>query len=368
VGKVVWGDRPRVNFILKKPNEDEGRKTFQILKRVVKSGQKPTHEKFTNERLKAINSSLVAGVQSENACLFQVREVISDLMKIERRKLPAIVHNEENHRILQMYWDKEYSIRDLTAPEAAYDRLKRAISAVGSLSLYSASREALQKAVNLKYKDNRQRDIVAAINQLLSFIGRGIELNRRAEVVEDVFYLTPEEFQKAQRFVEDPMDRLLQKVAFHSGLRTGENFALNPESAAGAQFFSQYQIDRWLTKRHTKRKTSKRRRIYILPGGEDAFRQWSAIPQKVKNAMRLRRHADILKEACRKAFPEREDKHIVFHDLRHSYAIYLVSRGVNLTQVAQCLNNSYAVCERYYSGFVLKDETVDSIARIIGNS
>lgn len=365
MGKNIWGDRPRINFVLKKPSEKDGRRTFQVLKRTVTKDRPIKHERIENERLTAINASLLNGIQDAVACEIQAREVISDLMKIERQRLPRVVHNEENQRLVQSYWDREYSDREVLDSKAAYNRLVRAAEAVGNLSLFSASRQELQKAVNAKYKDNRQRDVVSALNQLLSFCGRGIELIRREEIIDDVRYLTESEFNTVQKHVEDGLDRLLQRVAYVTGLRQGELFALTPDSTLGAQFFSQHQIDRQLQRRQTKRRLAKKRQIYVLPGGEDAFREWANVPKKLKLEYRNRKHAEVLQRACQKTFPNHEEKHIVFHDLRHSYAIYLVSRGVSLTQVAQCLNNSYAVCERYYSGFVLKDETIENIKRII---
>lgn len=366
MGKKLWGNRPRINFILKKP--DDRRRTFQVLKRTVREGQKPTHEAVDNERIRAINASLLNGIQDAATCEIQVREIMAELQAIERRHIPRIVHNEENARILEAYWEREYASRNLSDPQAARNRLFRSVEAVGSLSLFSASRESLQKAVDKKYRDNRQRDIIAALNQILRSIGRPIELVKRKEIVSDVHYLTPEEFADAQSYVENPIDRLLQSVGFHTGLRIGEIFALTPEGVQGAQFFTQFQIDRQLDKRATKRGSAKRRKIYVLPGGEALVREWARLPMREKLKYRSRKHAEVLKAACVKAFPDQTDKHIVFHDLRHSYAVFLVSRGVSISQVAQCLNNSAAVCERYYSGFVLKDETIESIKRIIETS
>lgn len=365
MGKMVWGNRPRINFILKKPSEKDGRRTFQVLKMSSGNDGRRSYERIENERLKAINLALQNGIQDAQACEIQAREVIADLMKIERQKIPKIVHNEENLRLVQTYWDREYSDREVLDSKAAFHRLARAAESVGQLSLFSASKQELQKAVNSRYKDNRQRDVVSALNQLLKFTGRAIELIRRDEIIDDVRYLTIEELERVHAFVEDPVHRLLQRVAFVTGLRQGEVFALTQESAIGAQFFSQHQIDRQLERRQTKRRLSKRRQLYVLPGGEAHFKEWAALPKKIKLAYRNKNHAEIIGRAAEKAFPDREDKRVVFHDLRHSYAIYLVSRGVSLTQVAQCLNNSYSVCERYYSGFVLKDETIESIRRVI---
>lgn len=363
MGKSIWGNRPRINFILKKP--DGSRRTFQVIKKRVKKDYKPEYETVRNERIDAINAALLNGLQNFETCEIQLREVMAHLQEIERQKVPRVVHNEENQRALQAYWDKEYADRDLIDPKAAYNRLARAVEAIGELSVYSASLKELQKAINGRYRDNRQRDAAAALNQILAFIGRGIELKRRDAIIGDVHYLTKEELLEAQKHVESELDRLVQSAAFHTGLRMGELFAMTPESVRGAQFFSQYQLDRQLDLRATKRKLAQRRPVYVLPGGQESVTAWANLPKKTKAEMRNRKHAEVLKRACQKAFPAREDKHVVFHDLRHSYAIYLVSRGVNLTQVAQCLNNSVAVCERHYSGFLLKDETIESIKRII---
>ena len=59
----------------------------------------------------------------------------------------------------------------------------------------------------------------------------------------------------------------------------------------------------------------------------------------------------MLQQACKAAFLQEKEKHLKFHDLRHSYAIYLLSLGMSLERVAQSLGNSIQFCQQYYVGF-----------------
>jgi hypothetical protein len=47
-----------------------------------------------------------------------------------------------------------------------------------------------------------------------------------------------------------------------------------------------------------------------------------------------------------------------FHDLRHSYAVYLIGKGMSLDWVAQSLGNSRDVCERFYKSHILQDDSI----------
>jgi integrase len=368
MGKHVWGARPRVNFILKKPSETDGRKTFQVLKRITVQGQKPTHEKVDDERIRTLNTALLAGSLGLDQCRMQAEIVIESMLAKEKSRLPKAVFNEENRRALEDYWESEYAHRALVRTQEARDRLKRAIEAVGSGSLYTATRSQLQTAINAKYPDHRQRPIVSSLNPILKYIGRDFKLTKRKETRKEVDHLTPEEFKKAQRFVADPIDRLIQRVGFNTGLRQGEIFALTLQEIQGARVFSQWQMDRELDRRETKTKEETRRRVYVLPGGMDAVLEWAKLPTKIKKEWRNRRHAEILTEACIRAFPDQTEKHCTFHALRHSFAIVLATKGVSLTQIAKCLNNSVLVCERYYTGFTAQDETIEAIDRMMNAS
>lgn len=77
---------------------------------------------------------------------------------------------------------------------------------------------------------------------------------------------------------------------------------------------------------------------------------------------RLRKN---FQRACMKTFPSDKSKRLTYHDLRHSYAIRLLSKGIILDLVAQSLGNSSAVCQEYYSGYVLTHASLEMIASVV---
>jgi integrase len=92
----------------------------------------------------------------------------------------------------------------------------------------------------------------------------------------------------------------------------------------------------------------------------------SKVPVSQRAELRLKyqnKIAEITKDACIKAFPAHPEKWITFHDLRHSYATYLASRGNNITQVANAIGDTEKTAKEYYTGHLNTDDSVDAIAR-----
>jgi hypothetical protein len=62
------------------------------------------------------------------------------------------------------------------------------------------------------------------------------------------------------------------------------------------------------------------------------------------------------------AFPNNPDKQIIFHDLRHSYAIHLLSIGMTMEDMARGIGDTMEVCEEFYAGFSHTSESASSMA------
>jgi integrase len=367
MGKNIWGSKPRVNFILKKPGG--GRRTFQILKRTTRPGAcRPEHVSVTDPRLDSLNRAFLAG-QGFAESELQAREIIADLQAgARRRAIGVAVHNEENRRILSAYWERHFAHRVYEVEDSETsmrNRLSRAVDAMGSLSLVVASKEALQAAIDRKYRDHRQRALVASLNGILKHLGRDFELTPRPKRRKQPRHLKLKDFERVNRHTEDRRDQLLQRVAFATGLRTGELFALSEDSVQGRHFFAEGQMDRALTLRGTKTRDETRRRIYVIPGFENDVQEWCRIPADKKREIRGRKHAAILKSACEVVYPDRPETHCAFHDLRHSIAVHLAQMGVPISRIAKCLNESELVCQEYYGGFYPHDDTIDAIDMIM---
>lgn len=361
----------RVRYGYKSPKF--GRATFSIYEDVVSPSGDRKCRKVVDERLLAINQSFKIGAQDLHSCTFQVKEIIKDLYRKDPRCQPRqrIVHNAENHKVLDDYWEKEYSHRTLENEDSTWHELVRVIDTLGTLSIYSASKEEIQNAIDAKVSGNVQRRMISRFSQLLKFVGRSdLRLRKDRRTYNKVEHLTEAEFALVVTNVEDKAIRALMEVCFYSGLRIGEAFALVPNSLVGEgkdTLRIASQVDRAGNFKPST-KTKKPRLAYILPAGLPAFHVWVAIPKKEKDAIRRLDMSKVIKRYCRKLFPDDGEKHITFHGLRHSYAIHLLVKGVSMSLVAQSLGNSLSVCQYYYVGYELSNESVAAIRSIVAAS
>ena len=101
-------------------------------------------------------------------------------------------------------------------------------------------------------------------------------------------------------------------------------------------------------------------------------RKWShsnpppTAPDSLKNTIdRDESSRELMKKYCKIAFPDDPTKHLTFHALRHCYAINLLSMGVSMSLVAQSLGNTLSVCQQYYVGFELTNDSIDAIQAIV---
>jgi integrase len=337
----------------------ERRRSYKIVKQ---SGS--TFETISHPTLDSINNSLKSGQIDPATALKNVRDLVDQLYKKDGAKVFTVTHSEENQRLLERFMDAQYAHRDLVDPMTARYEFERAIAALGPLSLVSASREQLQKQINTNLKGNKQRRVVGKLNQLLAWLGRDFSLARNKESIEDIKYLSESEFQKILEYLPNNYIRTLHEVCFYGGFRIGEAFALEP--AFLNKKVSSIKVLKQIDKEGVKRQTKNRRQrdAYIFPQGLEAIERWFSerhnISLKERTQMSKR-----TKHACKAAFPKDPSKWLKFHDLRHSYAIALLSKGVSIALVAQSIGDSIRVAEKHYVGFILSSESIQMIDRIV---
>lgn len=360
----------KVRFNLKVPGKG-GRASFAIIKDQRVHGRRRT-ETVEDSRISAINRTFRNGAQDLTTCLIQAREVIADLYKQHQRRFPTTVHNEENLKLFEQYWKYRYEDSGIERPEVAEDEILAALDVVGSLSLYSASKEALQKRIDSQTTGNKQRRTVQRVTALLKFAGRhDIRLRKHPKVKNRVKYVTERDLPRLLRKLPDePLLKALVQVCFHSGLRPGEAYALTEDSLVADDQLRVVEQLHFSNKYLKDTKNRVQRIAYLLPGGLEAFRTWvSATPEEMKRMKQLRSElARIIGKACRDAFPGEPLKHLAFKDLRHCYAIQMVKRGVSLSLVAQSLGNTLSVCQAYYAGYVLTTDSIEAIRAIVSRA
>lgn len=314
------------------------------------------------EEVDAVNRLYAAGTLTFDEALKKLVELKNTLYKARDSARPKAVFHSQNAKILNDYWGSEYADRDIIDPERRRTELKWAVAGVGMFSLAVASRDDLQAAVNEHFSDpNRQRVAVARLNQVLKWLGRGFILRKKREVFKSVHYLTIDELEQVLPHLKDPAFAALVKAAFATGCRLGELFPLTEVDYKGSFLWVETQIDSDSAERETKNR--KRRKAFVLKERREWVTEWLQIASR--RNQRLRKHSTIFKRACAKAFPDQEEKHLTFHDLRHSYAVYLLQvKGATIQLVANSLGNGVQVCEKYYAGFVLTDPGIDYLERL----
>ncbi len=355
-------------LLIKKPQEltrgRDKRKSFSISQKVGTS-----FKTLKVEELVTINGNYLGGVITAEQAFSKVKELVKTLYLERDKSKPQIVHMAANYAVLNKYWKDKYSDRDLIDSESMKNDIRRAIAAVGKYSLISASKDQLQKNVNLYFKEkpNLQRRAVTRLNQLLIFLGRGFTLNKVRERMNDVSHLSLREWRKVSKYIDEDSFHILCWVAFTTGLRLGEIFAITDSNIHWTRKYIKVtrQVDSNFIKRETK--TRRDRRAFFINEGAIWLEKWVDLPKKEKDRIRNLNHARKLQKACMAVYTE-QDKIIKFHDLRHSYAVHLLSNEVPLAFVAQSLGNSHKVCEKYYLGFVLADESINTISRIMANA
>lgn len=332
------------------------------------------HLEGRNRVYKPLSPSLKADVDSINK-KFQEKIVskedvillLKELIKSEYRKqgTQAKVLNESelskvNDKIFNQFWQEVYAIRYISDEKSAQYDFKKSLRLIEPLSIQSASALELQTQLKTKSKTSKEnRRATDRLNQILFWLKRNIKLNKPKVGLTKVDYLTFDEFQKVLIHLEGDI-KILAMVLFASGMRLSESFAVTPEDFVNGHIMVNKQLtEEGITKLPKREKTGK---SVVIPDGREAMEQWVLVENKSRYRYAI---YNQLIEACRKVFPNQRDKWVSPHDLRHSHAIYLLSKGASLTQVALNLRNRIDVCQRYYTGFAHSEDTLEALNRLI---
>lgn len=380
----------RINFTIKYPNF-KGRGTFALLKVVIyKDGTKKT-ETINNDRIKAVNHDWENSKQTEtkrDELLRLVKEIRSEVHKSQQIKdgKVRLIKHIDNQKILSDFVAERIEDRKIVNPRGHELDFTRAILVIDreNLSLKTASRKELQKAVNKIDRNNIHRRVCSRLNSLLTFIGRRERLEA-AEYTEIPTIFTESEFLNMMENIEPPEDFKEHKediknlffTLFYTGIRIGEAFALfhrrQSDSKTGRKlnFLDDTQIALYSqmlkdTKKISSTKTGKERVAYVIQNHFHRVRAWAELDKATKEKLRKIEYSYLIKKAGRLTFPKDSEKqNLKAHDCRHSYAVHLLNSGVSISLIAKSLGNSVLVCEKYYLGYALKEEGIQMIHQLM---
>jgi hypothetical protein len=356
-GELLVARRPdgTVELYLRHPRGPRG--GYSIIRRTHHGGAGRSAETVESEALAAVNRELRAGRLTRDEAAEAARRELARLRELAGGGRRRTLLSAANLRTLQRYWDAEFEHRHHVDKPAAWNRLRRAVEALGDVPL-TASREELQRQVNRAARGNKHRAIVFALNPLLAFLGRaGVQLEPGKRERRRIRYLTLSQFRTVLAHIIDPYFRLMCGAAFATGCRAGELFSL-PSHIRDGVVTVEWQVRRG-EKKDAETKNRRVRDVPIIPEAAEWLVGWLELDARME--LRGRRHAEILRAACRAGkLPE-----ITFHGLRDSYAIHLLSRGVSVALVAQALGDSEAVVQEHYAGFVLTEPGVEAVKRLL---
>lgn len=336
-------------YYLKRPKG--ARRTFAIIGRQA-DGSQPT---VKSETLAALNAALKRGAIGLADADFQAAALVSHLNSEEKKKRGKYSANEANSKLLSEYWRAVYSRRKLRAPESARYRLARALAGLGATSVLGAASE-VQRAIDkaCSGKPRRQRNLAAAINQLRRHFGLNEPIALELRARPKFRYLSEPEFLAVLGRAADS-DAPLFGSLFYTGTRVSECFGL--EHFRRGIVVVEGQLDRRGVEKPTK--TNRVRKAVVPPQGHRFVEAWL---ESARNVGSRDQAAKRFRALCKRAFPADSSKWLTLRDLRHCYAVLMLSRyEVSLSTIARMLGNSEAVCEEYYLNFVPEDDALLSV-------
>lgn len=355
---VFWEEGGRQIIIEAKKSKIDGFILhFNLFQLVDKNHQKLLHTDIT-----AINDLYKKNIIDAATARLQLKVLVKTLYKERDRRRPKNIINDVNYDLFEAYWAQEYGdSRQVIDKATMHADFLRAIASLGNTSLTASDQPALQSAVNKHFEGhtNKQRRAVSRLNTLLQFVRRGFGLKKWKEEFHAVRHLTLADFEKVMAVVDDYAFKVMCYIAFGTGLRASEIMGLSDAvwspSKKHLNISMQLKPDQ---KKHTATKNRKHRKAYVMPEAYKWLEGWFRLDDAERARLRPLRFARLFRVYCKKVFPKTENKHCAFHDLRHSYAIHLLSREVPLDYVAQSLGNSRFVCEKYYTGYILADASI----------
>jgi integrase len=314
-----------------------------------------------NEALDALNLRWKNGDITKELADEKVKEIKHQL-RVVRDKVS--VFNSANAKILAEYWEREYTHRILIDPASMKNSLIAAINSVGNLSLLVATRAELQTRINELFIDDpeKHRRVCSRLNQILRYLGRGFKLQLAKADNPEVAYISESQLSLLMSALPFHLHRFVGTL-FYTGMRLGEMFKFEIKSSGVIS------VKKQLDKKGKERAVKNRRprTVAVDEAGWEYVHQFYEMREwpSGDDGLLYPRNYDyrrVIKKAAKKVFKNPRN-HITVHDLRHSFAIHMLNKGLSITEIALLLGDSVTVANRYYLGFVATDETITMIQK-----
>lgn len=359
VRRIELPDDLMWRLYIRKPKGN--RKTFRIVKKYL---DPVTYETVKDKRIDTVNSQFKRGLFTPKQAHKELELVVDRLYHAAGARVMKNVANSRNVDILNDFWARRYKRKRLVDPDSMYNDFRRAVEAIGQLSLSTATGDEMYDEIvrSCQTSPKVHNRIVARLNTLFKFCRPNDipHIDRVREPVAMVKHIDEHELEMVLAKIKERYLQTMVRMAFYSGCRQGELFALEPYHWKGG---GQVQVLTQILRNGEEGSTKNRvERVTAFTGPEKVYDEWVKIKQWITPRQRHNASVDF-KKVCREVFPDDKTKWLTFHDLRHCYAVSLALAGISIGHIARCLGNSEMVCEKYYTRFVQKSDTIDMIQR-----
>jgi integrase len=348
------GEKSRYNTIMatiyfRKLKPSGAHKSYRFQKQI-DGGRWST---VSNDEIKALNKALKDKKNSLSERDIEVRAeaILQNFYRERDKELGVDLILPGNQKIYDDWWKKAYSpakvkLKKYSASYLPSEKLyfQRALKAAGNVPI-DGNDEVLQSHLDdvLEEENDKHHAVVSRINRIRKSLKLPLLIPASKER-RDVDYLTKPEIDKLLLKLKEP-HRTLAAVAFYTGLRKNEIMAMKDNIWKDDTIEVHWQFHA-VDKELRLPKNKKTRTAFIIPGGELWLENLIKIIDTINPTLAV---FAVVKRACGKRF----------HDLRHSYAVYLIGKGMSLDWVAQSLGNSRDVCERHYATHILQKDSIE---------
>lgn len=352
------------------PNKTAGRRSFSYLRRTVNPATgKYIYSQVNDPRIDALNASFKADASQLNLLVRQGKALREALYREDERNAGRgdDTYLSDNLQFLDKFWAEHTKRKRLHIdPRSTFAEYRRAVEALGQLPLMTAHAEDMNHQIRRDLRGDKQRRVVIRLRTILRHFGREAEAKRLVLDHPDeikVAHVSPLDYRTIREQLPNWEDKVICDCLVYTGMRTGELFASKPDDLKGHVLLVQQQLDRRGVLRKTKNRKS--RKAFVFPEGVSALAEFYALSAERRNSLRKREWSSVLRAACRRAFPGAVDKSLCAHDLRHCYVIWLLAKGVSLTNAAKFIGDNVAVADRHYAGFSASDDAVNTAAKLV---
>jgi integrase len=334
-------------------NPGKGHPSFRLMKR-----EHGKYKTVPHPDLDLINKEWAAGLPLDRA-----RQRVDELRKrLEKAEVKPVSWLPENMAVAEAYIAEEVIPKGNRRPKAAIDRVRWGAKHLGRTDLLTATKADIAAALG-HLDAGAQRRAIPVINALLRFKGRAMKLRRPKRQRREIDYLTPEELAQVVEVLPKKEWRLICFAAFATGARYGELFAITSrdlKEQGSHVWLGSQRLKDWS---QSPTKNEKVGDAFVIAQYRQALREWILVPVGVKKEMRRKEEpGEWFKGACEKTL----SRPLTFHNLRHSYAHYMLAQGAGLEDLKKWMRDRIATIEDYYLSWVQTSSEMQNNKRRFG--